>query len=130
MHNRGIKTKTSFSFKLPEELSARKPPELRGISRDRVKLLVIERESGNTITLLLIIYQIMDNSIAKTAYSLNAPFPEIYLEVLKPFELSESKAAIKIPLDKPVPVQLLTRIVKSGAKANLENSKLKVKGKK
>ena len=53
-----------------------------------------------------------------------------FKEELKPFELSESKAAIKIPLDKPVPVQLLTRIVKSGAKANLENSKLKVKGKK
>ena len=53
-----------------------------------------------------------------------------FKEELKPFELSESKAAIKIPLDKPVPVQLLTRIVKSGAKANLENSKLKVKEKK
>ncbi len=53
-----------------------------------------------------------------------------FKEELKPFELSESKAAIKIPLDKPVPVQLLTRIVKSGAQANLENSKLKVKGKK
>ena len=48
MHNQVIKTKTPFSFKLPEELNARKPPELRGISRDRVKLLVIERKSGNT----------------------------------------------------------------------------------
>jgi uncharacterized protein YdhG (YjbR/CyaY superfamily) len=51
-------------------------------------------------------------------------------EELKPYELSKSKSAIKIPLDKPVPENLLTKIVKSAAKTNLENAQLKTKGKK
>jgi uncharacterized protein YdhG (YjbR/CyaY superfamily) len=54
----------------------------------------------------------------------------LYEEELKPFELSKSKSAIKIPLDKPVPVKLLSKIIKSGAKANLEKSQLKRKGEK
>lgn len=33
-----------FTFTLPEELSAKEPPERRGIARDRVRLMVIERE--------------------------------------------------------------------------------------
>ena len=51
-------------------------------------------------------------------------------EELKSFQLSDSRAAIKIPLDKPVPVQLLTKIIKSGAKANLENENIKYSGNK
>ena len=51
----------------------------------------------------------------------------LFQEELKPFELSKSKSAIKIPLDKPVPVQLLSKIIKSGAKANLEKVQLKIK---
>jgi uncharacterized protein YdhG (YjbR/CyaY superfamily) len=54
----------------------------------------------------------------------------LFQEELKPFELSKSKSAIKIPLDKPVPVQLLSKIIKSGARANLEKAQLKIKGKK
>ena len=53
-----------------------------------------------------------------------------FKEELKPFELSKSKSAIKIPLDKRVPADLLTKIVKSAAKTNLENAQLKTKGKK
>jgi uncharacterized protein YdhG (YjbR/CyaY superfamily) len=52
----------------------------------------------------------------------------LFQEELKPYELSKSKTAIKIPLDKPVPVQLLSKIIKSGAKANLEKAQLKRKG--
>ena len=54
----------------------------------------------------------------------------VFIEELKPFELSKSKSAIKISLDKPVPADLLTKIVKSAAKTNLENAQLKTKGKK
>jgi uncharacterized protein YdhG (YjbR/CyaY superfamily) len=54
----------------------------------------------------------------------------LFEEELKPFELSKSKSAIKIPLDKPVPVKLLSKIIKSGAKANLEKEQLKIKGRK
>jgi S-adenosylmethionine:tRNA ribosyltransferase-isomerase len=32
-----------FSFVLPQELSAKEPPERRGVARDRVRLLVIDR---------------------------------------------------------------------------------------
>ena len=32
-----------FSFKLPAELSAKEPPERRGLARDHVKLMVIDR---------------------------------------------------------------------------------------
>src|SRR6266567_2703744 len=35
-----------FTFVLPPELSAKEPPERRGISRDQVRLLVIDRASG------------------------------------------------------------------------------------
>ena len=50
-----------------------------------------------------------------------------FQDELKPFELSKSKSAIKIPLEEPVPVQLLAKIVKSGAKSNLQNAQLKTK---
>jgi len=51
----------------------------------------------------------------------------LFQEELKPFELSKSRSAIKIPFDKPVPVQLLSKIIKSGAAANLEKVQLKRK---
>jgi S-adenosylmethionine:tRNA ribosyltransferase-isomerase len=35
-----------FSFTLPPELSAREPPERRGLSRDHVRLMVIDRTTG------------------------------------------------------------------------------------
>jgi uncharacterized protein YdhG (YjbR/CyaY superfamily) len=53
---------------------------------------------------------------------------QVFMDELKPFELA--KSAIKFPLDKPVPIQLVTKIVKFGAKVNLENAQLKSKGKK
>ncbi|HEY3130410.1 MAG TPA: S-adenosylmethionine:tRNA ribosyltransferase-isomerase [Acidobacteriota bacterium] len=37
---------TPFSFTLPPELSAKEPPERRGIARDQVRLMVIERATG------------------------------------------------------------------------------------
>src|ERR1700726_539828 len=37
---------TSFTFVLPPELSAKEPPERRGIRRDQVRLMVIDREKG------------------------------------------------------------------------------------
>jgi S-adenosylmethionine:tRNA ribosyltransferase-isomerase len=38
-----------FSFVLPPELAARQPPERRGIPRDRVRLLVIDRWTGGAL---------------------------------------------------------------------------------
>src|SRR5437879_7025702 len=35
-----------FAFTLPPELSAKEPPERRGIRRDQVRLLVIDRTTG------------------------------------------------------------------------------------
>src|ERR1700737_1110760 len=35
-----------FTFVLPPELSAKEPPERRGIRRDQVRLLVIDRATG------------------------------------------------------------------------------------
>src|SRR5712691_3647993 len=37
---------TPFTFTLPPELSAKEPPERRGIRRDQVRLLVIDRKTG------------------------------------------------------------------------------------
>ena len=48
-------------------------------------------------------------------------------EDLKALETSKSNSAIKIPLDKPVPVDLLTRILKLAATVNLKNEELKTK---
>ena len=36
-----------FTFRLPPELSAKEPPERRGIGRDQVRLLVIDRARGH-----------------------------------------------------------------------------------
>ncbi|MGC1390088.1 MAG: DUF1801 domain-containing protein [Bacteroidales bacterium] len=52
-----------------------------------------------------------------------------FKEDLKAFETSKSNSAIKIPHNRPVPVDLLTRILKLGAKINLKNEKLKTKRK-
>src|SRR5438046_54166 len=35
-----------FTFYLPAELSAKEPPERRGLPRDHVRLLVVDRASG------------------------------------------------------------------------------------
>ena len=51
----------------------------------------------------------------------------LYQEDLKTFELSKSKSGIKIPLEKPVPVQLISKIIKSAAQANLEKAQFKRK---
>lgn len=48
MHNQITKKKSPFAFTLPEELNAKTAPELRGVNRDRVKLLVVDRENGET----------------------------------------------------------------------------------
>jgi S-adenosylmethionine:tRNA ribosyltransferase-isomerase len=37
---------TPFTFVLPPELSAKEPPERRGMARDQVRLLVVDRASG------------------------------------------------------------------------------------
>ena|SRR5665647_1029316 len=68
----------------------------------------------------------------KHHYSIFIPRHILHLfeEELKPLELSKSKSAIKIPIEKPLPVNLLSKIIKSGAKANLEKAQLKRKGKK
>src|SRR5205823_5911656 len=42
----GICMTAPFAFTLPPELSAKEPPERRGIRRDQVRLLVIERATG------------------------------------------------------------------------------------
>src|SRR5437764_865403 len=35
-----------FTFVLPPDLAAREPPERRGVARDHVRLLVIDRRTG------------------------------------------------------------------------------------
>lgn len=47
-----------------------------------------------------------------------------FTQELKIFKLSDSGSAIKIPLNEPVPVRLLTKILKAAAKSNLESGKL------
>jgi S-adenosylmethionine:tRNA ribosyltransferase-isomerase len=37
---------TPFTFTLPEELSAKEPPERRGLARDHVRLMIIDRAQG------------------------------------------------------------------------------------
>lgn len=39
-----------FTFTLPEELAAKEPPERRGLSRDGVRLMVIDRAKDNKVT--------------------------------------------------------------------------------
>ncbi len=53
---------------------------------------------------------------------------QAFKDELKPYELA--KSAIKFPLDKPLPVQLVTKIVRFGAKENLGKAQLKTKRKK
>src|SRR5271170_1001035 len=36
-----------FSFNLPDELVAKEPPEERGLARDQVRLMILDRESGH-----------------------------------------------------------------------------------
>jgi S-adenosylmethionine:tRNA ribosyltransferase-isomerase len=38
-----------FGFELPTELSAKEPPERRGLQRDQVRLLVVKRRTGEVI---------------------------------------------------------------------------------
>lgn len=65
----------------------------------------------------------------KNHYSLFAPKAlQVFKDELTSFETT--KSAIKFPLDKPVPVQLVTKIVKFIAKENLIKEQLKTKKKK
>lgn len=52
---------------------------------------------------------------------------QVFKDELKPYE--SSKATIKFPLDTPVPVQLVRKIVRFVAKENLEKAQLKTKKK-
>jgi uncharacterized protein YdhG (YjbR/CyaY superfamily) len=53
---------------------------------------------------------------------------EAFKEELKPYKLT--KSAIKFPMDHPVPVQLITKMVKFGAIINYDKAQLKIKVKK
>ena len=46
MNDTSSKNTSTISFTLPDELNAKEPPEVRGIARDHVKLMVIDRGSG------------------------------------------------------------------------------------
>ena len=48
---------------------------------------------------------------------------QVFKEDFKQYELT--KSAIKIPLSKPVPVKLVTKIIKYAAKENLKKAKIK-----
>ena len=48
MRNHALKNKPSINFTLPDELRAKKPPELRGINHDHVRLFVIDRNNRMT----------------------------------------------------------------------------------
>jgi uncharacterized protein YdhG (YjbR/CyaY superfamily) len=50
---------------------------------------------------------------------------EAFKDELKPFK--RTKSAIKFPMNHPLPVQLITQIVKFAAKINQEKSQLKIK---
>ena len=39
-------TATAFDFYLPSELNASQPPERRGIRRDHVKMMVLDKKTG------------------------------------------------------------------------------------
>lgn len=68
-------------------------------------------------------------SAYKNHYSLSCPPPftifEVFEKELAQYELS--KSTIRFPLDKPVPVKLITQMAKYRAKENLENEKKKKK---
>lgn len=65
----------------------------------------------------------------KNHYSLFAPKAlQVFKDELTSYETT--KSAIKFPLDKPAPVQLVTKIVKFIAKENLVKAQLKTKKKK
>jgi len=52
--------------------------------------------------------------------------PKIILEFINELKAYEtSKGTLKIPNDKPVPVLLVTKIIKAAAKQNLEKAKTK-----
>jgi S-adenosylmethionine:tRNA-ribosyltransferase-isomerase (queuine synthetase) len=42
-------SRSRFSFTLPQELVAKEPPERRGIARDAVRLMVIDRSEYRLI---------------------------------------------------------------------------------
>lgn len=48
VHSSSSPSPPPFSFKLPPDLAAKEPPERRGIARDEVRLLVINRKSYET----------------------------------------------------------------------------------
>jgi len=44
-----VKTSAPFTFVLPDNLAAKEPPERRGLARDEVRLLVIDRDSKDRV---------------------------------------------------------------------------------
>lgn len=68
-------------------------------------------------------------SAYKNHYSLSCPPPftvfDVFKQALEPYEVS--KSAIKFPLDKPVPVKLISDMAKFRAKENMEAEKKKNK---
>lgn len=74
---------------------------------------------------------VMYYSAYKNHFSLSCPPPftifDAFKKELAPYE--QSKSAIRFPLDKPVPVELIGRMAKFRAEENLEMEKKKLKQK-
>jgi uncharacterized protein YdhG (YjbR/CyaY superfamily) len=68
-------------------------------------------------------------SAYKDHYSLSFPPPftifDVFKQELSPYEVS--KTTIKLPKDKPIPLELVGELVKFRAKENLERQKKKKK---
>jgi len=114
-------------FQTADEYIGSFPKEVRDILqkvRQAIRKAVPEAEEVISYSIPAFKYHgwIFYYSAYKNHFSLSCPPPftvfEDFEEELSSYEVS--KSAIKFPLDKPVPVQLITRMAKFRAKENLE----------
>ncbi len=119
-------------FKTPGEYISTFPQDVQAILesvRQAIQSAVPEAEEVISYQIPAFKYHgwVLYYSAYKSHYSLSCPPPftvfDRFQEELSPYEIS--KSAIKFPLDKPVPVQLISDMAAYRAKENLERASKK-----
>jgi uncharacterized protein YdhG (YjbR/CyaY superfamily) len=103
------------------------------LEKIRETIKIAEPEAEEVISYQLPAFQfhgmLIYFSAYKDHYSLSFPPPftifDVFKQELSPYEVS--KTTIKLPMDKPIPLKLVSEIVKYRAKENLEKQKKKKK---
>lgn len=125
-----MKTASPISFSTVDEYIALQPPSLReGLTLLRETIRMAAPEAEETISYQMPTFKFHGILVWFAAFKQHYGFfpkaraIEVFKEKLKPYKLS--KGTVRFPLNEPLPLDLITEIVKFNREENLQKETLR-----